>query len=100
MDELPTNIVDPQSDSDSDEQPAEPQSPLQRWGEMLIAATVLGLGVLVLAETRSIRVSAAFAQVSPRLIPQVIGVGLIIVGLWYALEIIRKPYTCLLYTSD
>jgi putative tricarboxylic transport membrane protein len=93
MDELPKSIVDPQSDRDAGEQPTEPLTPWQRWGELLIAATVLGLGALALTGAQDIRVSASAVQVSPRLIPQIIGVGLLVVGGWYTVEIIRRPYT-------
>jgi putative tricarboxylic transport membrane protein len=93
MDELPKSIVDPQSDAGIEEQSLEAMSPWQRWGELLIAATVFGLGILILVQARDIRVSAAVAQVSPRVVPQIIGVCLLLVGIWYTAEIIRRPYS-------
>lgn len=93
MVDLPNSAVDPQANPDQEKLAPQPLTSWQRWGELLIAAIVLGVGGLVLLESRDIRVSAATVQVSPRLVPQIIGTGLLIVGLWYLAEIIRRPYT-------
>lgn len=92
MAKSPNSSTDPQPEPAHEEQEAEPVSFGQRWSELLIAAVVIALGVVVLVESHDIRL-APFATVSPRLIPRVIGVGLITVGLWYALEIVRNPQT-------
>lgn len=88
----PPSVPKPEPDTSSAPVPSEPLPFWQRWSELLIAAIVIGLGVLVLVETQGIRMTP-MSRVSPRTIPYVVGVGLVLVGLWYALEIIRSPYT-------
>lgn len=63
-----------------------------RWGELFLATSVIALGVVVLIETQDIRVTRAVARVSPRVIPQIVGSGLIIVGLWYAIDVFKAPH--------
>lgn len=67
-------------------------SPWQRWGELLIAAVVIVLGVVVLIQTQDIRITRAVARVSPRAIPQFVGGGLVLVGIWYVIDIMRAPH--------
>lgn len=62
-----------------------------RWSELLIAAGVIAIGIIILVETQQIRVVRAMSQVSPRAIPQIVGTGLVLAGLWYAWDIWRKP---------
>jgi putative tricarboxylic transport membrane protein len=64
----------------------------QRWSELLIAAAVIALGIVVLVQTQDIRITRAVARVSPRAIPQIVGAGLIVLGVWYAIDIVRKPH--------
>lgn len=63
-----------------------PESPPVRrrpeLGETLLALATLLLGVVVLWQTTQIRVTPAYSQVGPRVIPYVIGTGLVLVGLW------------------
>lgn len=63
-----------------------------RWSEMLLAAAVIVIGIVILVETQQIRVVRAMSQVSPRAIPQIVGTGMILVGLWYAWDIWKKPH--------
>lgn len=58
-------------------------------GELLVAAIVLALGIVVLFETRDIRVIRSYANVGPRVLPTIVGYGLILVSLWFAVEAIR-----------
>lgn len=62
-----------------------------RWGEMIFAAGVIVLGIVVLIETQDIQMRAGVA-VSPRVVPNIVGSGLILVGLWYVIDIIRSPH--------
>ena len=48
-----------------------------RWSEMLLAAAVIVIGIVILVETQQIRVVRAMSQVSPRAIPQIVGTGMI-----------------------
>ena len=54
-----------------------------------VALAVFLLGVVVLWQTREIRVSPMNAKIGPRMIPYIVGSGLILVGLWYAVELVR-----------
>lgn len=63
-----------------------------RWGELLLALGVCAVGILVVIETQDIRVRQGVV-VSPRIIPYIVGSGLILVSIWYAIEIIRSPRT-------
>ena len=77
------------------EMPRAPEAPptgWTRWSELLVAAAVIALGIVVLVQTQDIRITRAVARVSPRAIPQVVGVGLVVLGAWYALDIVRRPH--------
>lgn len=63
----------------------------ERWGELLMAAGVIVLGVIVLVETQDIRTRPG-VTVSPRIIPNIIGSALIVLGIWYIADIIRSPH--------
>ena len=65
-----------------------PVSPLAQYAELAIAIAVIALGVVVLWQTQDIRVTRASAQVGPKVIPTIIGIGQIVVGVWYAVEIV------------
>lgn len=60
----------------------------QRY-ELAVAIAVAVLGVVVLWQTREIRVSPMNAKIGPRVIPYVVGSGLVVVGLWYAIDVLR-----------
>lgn len=63
----------------------------ERWSEFLIAGALLVIGVILLVYAQDIRVIPS-ATVSPRIVPQVIGVGSLLVGIWYVIDIIRTPH--------
>lgn len=65
---------------------------LARWSEILIPVVLIIAGIVILIQTQDIRVVRSMSQVSPRAIPNLVGGGLIVVGLWYAIDIIRKPH--------
>jgi putative tricarboxylic transport membrane protein len=76
-------------------EPADAPEP-SRWirrAELLLALGVVALGILILLETRDIRVARAMARVGPRVIPTIVGFGLITIGVWYAIEILRSRET-------
>jgi len=85
-------VLDP--DLQRPDTPATPQelTAWQRWSEMLVAAAVIILGIIVLVQTQDIRVTRAVARVSPRAIPQIVGTGLVVLGIWYAIDIFRTPH--------
>ena len=59
-------------------------------GELILAVVVLAFGVLILVETREIRVVRSYANVGPRVLPTIIGYGLVVVSLWFGLESVRS----------
>lgn len=61
--------------------------------ELLVAAVVLALGILILIETREIRVMRTYANVGPRVLPTIVGYGLVVVSLWFAVESVRTGGT-------
>lgn len=69
----------------------EPSEPSRwfRYAELLVALAVVVLGVVILVQTQDIRVTRATARVGPRVIPTIVGWGLVVIGLWYALELLR-----------
>jgi putative tricarboxylic transport membrane protein len=62
-----------------------------RYAELLAALAVVSMGIVILLETRDIRVPRAFTVVGPRDFPQAIGVGFILIGIWYAIDVVRNP---------
>ncbi|HLU35880.1 MAG TPA: tripartite tricarboxylate transporter TctB family protein [Thermomicrobiales bacterium] len=63
----------------------------ERWSELLVAAGFLLTGIIILIGTQDIRVTRA-ATVSPRIIPQIVGIAILLVGAWYVIDIIRHPH--------
>lgn len=59
-------------------------------GELIVATVVLALGILMLIETRDIRVIRSYANVGPRVLPTIVGYGLIVVSLWFGVEAVRS----------
>lgn len=60
-----------------------------RYAEVLVAVGVIAMGIVILIETRDIRVPKAFSSVGPRVVPTVIGWGLVVIGAWYAVDVVR-----------
>ena len=63
-----------------------------RWSELLVAAALVIIGTVIIYQTQDIRVVKAMAKVSPRAIPNLVGGGLVVIGFWYAADIIRHPH--------
>lgn len=62
---------------------------LRRWdelGELLLAVAVALFGAAVIWQTTLIRITPVSARVGPRVIPYIVGGGLIVLGLWLAAE--------------
>jgi putative tricarboxylic transport membrane protein len=73
--------------------PVERHTPtgFERWSELLVAAGFIILGIVILVESQDIRVTRS-TVVSPRLVPQIVGIGILLVGAWYVFDIVRKPH--------
>lgn len=59
-----------------------------RLAELVLAAAVVMVGIVMGWETRGIRVTPAYSKVGPRVIPYLVSVGLIVVGVWLAVEVL------------
>lgn len=57
-------------------------------GEVLLALATIVLGVAVVWQATEIRLTPAYSKVGPRVIPYIVGAGLILVGIWLAAEAI------------
>ena len=54
------------------------------FGEFLLALAVILFGALVIWQTTQIRLTPAYSQVGPRVIPYIVGAGLVLAGIWLA----------------
>jgi putative tricarboxylic transport membrane protein len=66
----------------------ERRSGLDRAAELALAIGVVALGGLVLWKTGEIRITPMNARIGPRVIPYIVGSGLVIVGVWFVIEIL------------
>jgi putative tricarboxylic transport membrane protein len=55
-------------------------------GEVVLAIAVVIFGIGVIWQATQIRLTPAYSMVGPRVIPYVVGAGLILTGLWLAFE--------------
>jgi putative tricarboxylic transport membrane protein len=55
-------------------------------GETLVALATVIFGILIVWQATLIRLTPAYSKVGPRVIPYIVGAGLIIVGVWLAYE--------------
>ena len=53
---------------------------------MLLALWAAAFGLLIIWQTTQIRLTPAYSKVGPRVIPYIVGAGLVIVGAWLAYE--------------
>ena len=70
-----------------------PAPPAQRFlagkAELGLAALLLALGVFLLVETQRIAVPVNANAIGPRFFPTVVGVVLVVVSLWLAVDVLR-----------
>ena len=64
----------------------QPRLRREALGELALAVAVVLFGALVLYETTQIRVTPAYSKVGPRVIPYIVGTGLVLVGLWLTIQ--------------
>ena len=55
-------------------------------GELLLALGAVAFGLLVIWQTTTIRVAPIYSTVGPRVIPYIVGAGLVLTGLWLGVE--------------
>ena len=60
-----------------------------RLAELALATGIVVLGAIVLWKTGEIRITPMNSRIGPRVIPYIVGSGLVVIGIWYALEVLR-----------
>ena len=55
-------------------------------GETLLALAAVAFGILIIWQTTQIRLTPAYSKVGPRVIPYIVGAGLVLLGAWLAYE--------------
>jgi putative tricarboxylic transport membrane protein len=79
-------------DDVSSHQPLSPHHPITPSprridvGETVLALAVVLFGIGVIWQTTQIRLTPAYSMVGPRVIPFIVGAGLVLTGLWLAFE--------------
>jgi putative tricarboxylic transport membrane protein len=63
-----------------------------RWSELFVAAGIFIGGLVILLESRDIRVTVG-TTVSPRLVPEIVGIGAMAIAVWYIVDIFRAPHS-------
>ena len=69
--------------------PITQHSPTERHvdiGETLLALAAVVFGILIVWQTTLIRLTPAYSKIGPRVIPYIVGAGLLVVGVWLAYE--------------
>ncbi len=66
-----------------------PESRRADVGEVLLSLATILFGAAVVWQTTQIRLTPAYSKVGPRVIPYIIGAGLILVGAWLLVEALR-----------
>lgn len=62
-------------------------------GELILAIAVSAFGLAVVWETSQIRLTPAYSKVGPRVIPYIVGAGIVVLGVWLAVEAITGRAT-------
>lgn len=55
-------------------------------GELLLALATVAFGLAVVWQTTMIRLTPAYSMVGPRVLPYIVGGGLVAIGIWVAVE--------------
>lgn len=69
-------------------------------GEMLLSLATILFGAAIIWQTTQIRLTPAYSKVGPRVIPYIIGAGLILVGAWLLVEAFRGQDASLMSTDS
>lgn len=63
-----------------------------RWSELLVAGGVIVAALVILWVAKDFRVPPS-VRISPKVFPQLVGGGMLIVGVWYMVDVVRNPNT-------
>ncbi len=74
--------------------PADPVPPQERkawdkYAEALVALGVSAMGIVILVNTQEIAIPKAYSVVGPRAVPSVVGWALVVLGVWYLIDVLR-----------
>lgn len=69
-----------------DHDPDNPGGPTRDLGELLLALATVAFGLAVVWQTTQIRLTPAYSLVGPRALPYIVGGGLVLIGIWVAVE--------------
>lgn len=62
----------------------------ERWSELIVAGIIIVASIAILWLARDFRIPPG-VRISPRLFPQLVGSGMLLVGVWYVVDVIRSP---------
>ncbi len=62
----------------------------ERWIELVVAIAVIVVAIVILWLAKDFRAPRS-VRVSPRVFPQLVGIGMLLVGVWYVIDVVRKP---------
>lgn len=76
-------------------EPDNPTRPAADVGELILALATVAFGLAVVWQTSLIRLTPAYSRVGPRVLPYIVGGGLVLIGIWVAVESLtgRAPTT-------
>lgn len=75
------------------DQPDSSRSRTEIVAELALAVGVVAIGALVLWQTNEIRVAPTYSRIGPRVVPTIVGAGLILLGLWLAADVLTGHLT-------
>lgn len=61
-----------------------------RWSELAVAIGVIAVAIIILWLAQDFRVPRS-VRISPKVFPQLVGTGMLLIGVWYVIDIIRTP---------
>ncbi len=62
----------------------------ERWIELAVAIAVIAVAITILWLAKDFRAPRS-VKISPRVFPQLVGIGMLITGVWYVVDIVRSP---------
>jgi putative tricarboxylic transport membrane protein len=69
--------------------PQQEPKPWDKYAEALVAVGVSAMGIVILVNTQDIAVPKAYSVVGPRAIPTIVGWALVVLGVWYLIDVLR-----------